>query len=102
MVSNLSVYEALRPLKKLRRVCVDLLAVKTLEDVTHRFAQALAHAGGESILSKLFLETTGISLAASVRKAMTKLVDKRIVHKIGTAYRFCDPFFAAWLRGQPV
>jgi len=67
-----------------------------------RVLRALAHAGGESILSKLFLETTGISLAASVRKAMTKLVDKRIVHKIGTAYRFCDPFFAAWLRGQPI
>jgi len=64
--------------------------------------RALAHAGGESLLSKQFLETTGISLAASARKAMTKLVSKRLVQKIGTAYRFCDPFFAAWLRRQPI
>jgi hypothetical protein len=63
--------------------------------------RALAIVGGESNLSKAFIEQTGISLMPSVEKALRGLIDKRIVYKIDTRYRFCDPFLAAWLRRQP-
>lgn len=59
--------------------------------------RALALAGGESNLSRGFVESTGVSLLPSVAKAMDGLIGKRIVQKIGTTYRVSDPFLAAWL-----
>ena len=35
------VVEAMRPLRSLRSVYVDLMALKDIEDLTHRFGQAL-------------------------------------------------------------
>lgn len=64
--------------------------------------RALAHAGGEATLSAGFIGATGITLAPSVRKAMVALMDRRLVQKIDTTYRFCDPFLAAWIRQQPM
>lgn len=59
--------------------------------------RALARAGGSSNLSREFVESTGISLLPSVAKALSGLVAKRIVHKVGTSYSICDPFLACWL-----
>ncbi len=64
--------------------------------------RALAHAGGSSGVSSSFLQLTGITLAASVHKAMSRLTERRLVQKVNTMYRFCDPFLAAWLRKQPM
>jgi hypothetical protein len=58
---------------------------------------ALARAGGRSNLSKLFLESTGITLLPSVAKAMSSLLEKGIVRKDATEYRLCDPFLTRWL-----
>jgi len=63
---------------------------------------ALAEVGGEPNLSRGFVEQTGISLLPSVEKALRGLMAKRIIQKIGTTYRFCDPFLAAWLQRQPM
>ena len=59
-----------------------------------RVLRALAHACGETTLSANFIETTGITLAPSVRKAMVALVERRLIQKSDTTYRFCDPFLA--------
>ena len=76
------------------------LTLTTLSPQQTRVLRALSHIGGEATLSAEFVELTGITLAASVRKAMTKLVDRRLVKKDETTYRICDPFLAAWLRTQ--
>ncbi len=58
---------------------------------------ALALAGGRSNLSRIFLESTGISLQASAAKALSSLLEKGIVRKEATEYRICDPFLTRWL-----
>jgi len=78
------------------------LILTTLSPQQARVLRALAHAGGTSTLSSEFIASTGITLAPSVRKAMTKLLDRRLVQKSGTTYLFCDPFLAAWLRQQSI
>lgn len=60
--------------------------------------RALSWAGGESNLNREFVESTGISLTPSVAKALEGLVGKRVVAKVDTRYRICDPFLGAWLR----
>jgi hypothetical protein len=78
------------------------LLIAELSSQQMKVLRALAHAGGSSGVSSSFLQLTGITLAASVHKAMSRLVERRLVQKINTAYRFCDPFLAAWLRKQPM
>lgn len=58
---------------------------------------ALARFDGRSNLSRVFLESTGISLAASAAKALKGLLEKGIVRKEATEYRICDPFLTRWL-----
>jgi len=50
--------------------------------------RALAHAGGSSGVSSSFLQLTGITLGASVHKAMSRLTERRLVQKVNTIYRF--------------
>jgi len=59
--------------------------------------RALAAQGGKAGISGEFVAETGITLSTSVRKAMNRLVEKRILFKREKLYRFCDPFFRAWL-----
>lgn len=59
--------------------------------------RALSRVGGESNLSRDFIESTGVTLLPSVAKAMDGLITKRIVTKVGTTYKVSDPFLGAWL-----
>lgn len=59
--------------------------------------RALASKGGASNLSAELIAETGITLATSVRKAMSRLVEKRILFRHDKLYRYCDPFFRAWI-----
>lgn len=59
--------------------------------------RALATKGGAANLSSELVLETGIALVTSVRKAMNRMVEKRILFRDGRVYRFCDPFFRAWL-----
>lgn len=59
--------------------------------------RALSIKGGSSNLSSDFLLETGIGLVTSVRKAMNRLVERRILFRHEKIYRFCDPFFRAWI-----
>ncbi len=62
--------------------------------------RALAIKGGSSTLSSGFVSESGIALVTSVRKAMNRLVERRILFREATTYRFCDPFFRAWILGN--
>ncbi|NQT94003.1 MAG: ATP-binding protein [Lentisphaerae bacterium] len=59
--------------------------------------RALAAKGGASTLSVELVSGTGIALVTSIRKAMNRLVEKRILFREATTYRFCDPFFRTWI-----
>ena len=48
-------------------------------------------------LSAGFLSVVGIPQPGSVKKAIGRLVELRIVYKAGKEYRFTNPFFKAWL-----
>ena len=73
------------------RVLLDLSAQQA------QVLRALARAGGRANISKEFVAGSGITLVASVRKAATRLVEKRLVLKEGPEYRLCDPFLGTWL-----
>ena len=76
------------------------LLLAALSPQQMKVLHALARTNGSSGISSEFISSTGIALAPSVRKAMLKLVQRRLVQRTGTSYRFCDPFLAAWLRQQ--
>lgn len=58
----------------------------------------LAKFSGKANINKEFVERTGINIEVSVRKAMNRLVEKRMVMKTGATYKICDPFFGYWLK----
>ena len=62
-----------------------------------RCLSALARAGGKGSLSGDFLKLAGISQPASVKKALNRLIDQKVIYRIGDEYKFANPFFRAWL-----
>jgi len=73
------------------------MILQNLSPQQSQVLRALGQAGGQSNLSKKFIESTGISLLPSIAKALDGLIKKRIVQKTGTTYHLCDPFLGAWL-----
>jgi hypothetical protein len=57
----------------------------------------LARMGGDAPLSAAFLKNVGITLPASVRKALSRLVQTKIVYRYDNQYKFVNPFFKTWL-----
>ena len=60
--------------------------------------RSIAKSGGEVSINKEFIEMTGIYSEGSVRKALNRLIDRRMIMKNGTTYKICDPFFGYWLK----
>lgn len=58
----------------------------------------LAKMGGKAPQSRAFLEAAGIRLPASVKKALNRMEQLKIVYGYQGEYRFVNPFFRAWLR----
>ena len=58
---------------------------------------ALARIGGKAPMSSDFLKNSGISQASSVRRALGRLGDLKILFHHENEYRFVNPFFRAWL-----
>jgi len=72
----------------------------TLSQVTSqqlRCLVGLAKIGGESPLSSEFIKVTGIKLPASIKKALNRLIDLKIIYRYQKEYKFIDPFFKSWL-----
>lgn len=57
----------------------------------------LARLGGKSPLSAAFLEGVGITLPASVKKALNRLVQIKVIYRYQGEYKFINPFFKLWL-----
>lgn len=57
----------------------------------------LARLGGKSPLSAGFLEGVGITLPASVKKALNRLVQIKVIYRYQGEYKFINPFFKLWL-----
>ncbi len=62
-----------------------------------RCLMGLARLGGESPLSSQFVNATGITQPASIKKALDRLIKLRIVYKYKKEYKFINPFFRSWL-----
>ncbi len=57
----------------------------------------LAQFGGTSPYSGSFLQGIGIASPASVKKALHRLTQLKIVFRRGDEFSFVNPFFRAWL-----
>ena len=60
----------------------------------------LAKTGGWAPQSAAFLQAVGIRLPASVKKALNRLEQLKIVYQYQGEYRLVNPFFKAWLRNK--
>jgi len=57
----------------------------------------IAKYGGKELTGARFLMNIGIPSSASVLKALSRLIQLRIIFKSGKEYKFTNPFFRAWL-----
>ncbi|MEO0509078.1 MAG: AAA family ATPase [Verrucomicrobiota bacterium] len=77
---------------------------RTLDNLTFmqgRALKALAQLGGKNTTSGDFLEAANIRNPTSSTKALMRCVQLKILLRDGSAYRFANPFFKAWLQRQP-
>lgn len=58
---------------------------------------SIASLGGKNIQAGKFLKHTGITHASSVKKAVTRLVNLKILYEYKKEYRFNNSFFRTWL-----
>jgi len=71
-----------------------------LTEFQMRCLGTLSWIGGEHISSNAFLKHGGFTNASSVKSAVRRLCRLGILIEQGKAYRFVNPFFAAWVRGN--
>jgi len=57
----------------------------------------LARLGGKAPLSAAFTQGVGISGPASVKKALNRLIQVKIIFRHESEYKFVNPFFKTWL-----
>lgn len=57
----------------------------------------LARLGGKAPLSAVFIKGVGIIGPASIKKALNRLVQLKIIYRHQGEYKFVNPFFKAWL-----
>lgn len=71
--------------------------IKPLTGIQVHCLKALARVGGEHPQSKAFLQEAGVDLPATVRRAVTRLVDLEIIAGADQDHRFLDPFLKQWV-----
>jgi hypothetical protein len=57
----------------------------------------LARMGGKSPQSAAFVQGIGFALPESVKKALNRLVQLKIIYRRQGEYKFVNPFFKSWL-----
>ncbi|MFH0907205.1 MAG: AAA family ATPase [bacterium] len=57
----------------------------------------VAKLGGDAPFSGAFLQGVGIPNAASVKKALHRLVQLKVIYRYAGEFKFVNPFFKAWL-----
>ena len=68
-----------------------------LTDLQLKCLIALAREGGERVYSMDFIKAVGPHSSASVKRAITRMIDINIVFQSDKEIRFVNPFFKAWL-----
>lgn len=61
---------------------------------------AIALNGGKNLYSNEFMGKAGLSNASSVRKAVSRLVEFKVIYDYQNEYKFINPFFAFWLKSK--
>ena len=69
-----------------------------LTSIQFRLLVALAEHGGRNVQSGEFLQKSGISNAASVRRALSRIAELRYVYRYRDEWKFNSTFFKSWLR----
>lgn len=57
----------------------------------------IASMGGKAPQSSAFVRGVGLTLAASVKKAINRLIQLKIIYRYKGDYKFVNPFFKSWL-----
>jgi AAA+ ATPase superfamily predicted ATPase len=57
----------------------------------------LAKKGGEAPLSSEFIKEVGITLSATIKKTLMRLIQLKIIYRYQNEYKFVNPFFKSWL-----
>jgi len=73
------------------------MTLKIITGQQLRFLTNLARLGGKAPTSAKFLKESGISQPSSIRTALKRLQDLKILFHHSGEYRFVNPFFRAWL-----
>jgi len=71
--------------------------VRRLTPLQMRVLSAIAARGGKAIYSTAFLAAASTRNAASVRRAVDRLVKEGLVFHNAAEYRFVNPFFREWI-----
>lgn len=69
-----------------------------LSPVQFKLIVSMAQYGGRNLQSVEFLRASGISNAASVRRALSRLEELRYVYRFRDEWKFNSTFFKSWLR----
>ena len=72
--------------------------IARLSPIQMKFLVAMSRRGGKNVQSGEFLAEAGISNAASVRRALARLEELRLIYCYRGEWRFNSTFFASWLR----
>ena len=59
---------------------------------------AVAREEGEHVFGIKFMKDSGIGNASSLKKALSKLEDMKIIYRMNGTCRFINPFFKIWLK----
>jgi len=71
--------------------------ISLLTDIQLKCLIAVAKEGGMQVFSIAFLKSAGLNNPASVRRAITRMIQLNILFESGGECRFVNPFFRAWL-----
>jgi hypothetical protein len=72
-----------------------ILKIITVQQL--KLLTGLARLGGKAPMSSEFLKNAGIYQASSVKRALNRLIELRIIFHYEKEYRFVNPFFRAWI-----
>lgn len=73
------------------------LAIGQITAFQMRCLVALAKLGNVGVTSTAFISKVGQTTPSSVKKAIQRLADIRIIFEVSKRYRFSNPFFKMWL-----
>jgi uncharacterized protein len=68
-----------------------------LTSIQMKCLTAVARMGGRSISSAEFMKTAGVRIPTTIRKAVSRLVELKILYIRNGEFKFVNPFFAQWL-----